>query len=434
MNYMGSAVTVVAVMLVLLILGIPVAWSLGFSSILIGLIFYGSVFLNKIGVTTYFLVFNLAWTPLPLFTLMACIIAETTMGEGLYRAARAWLSRVPGGLIVTSVFGQAGLAAAMGTSAATLLAVGKVAVPEFERYNVKRGFAVGALVCGGVLGPLIPPSGTMIIYALLADAPLGRLFIAGIIPGVLLAVMLSATAIIMCLRNPMLGGARVESTPWRERFASLQKIWPILVAGFAVLGSIYFGVATPTEAGGFGAFIVLVIAVLAFRFRWKNLYRSMVETALLNATIMIILIGAVLFAYLVGSSNLADKMARLVTSFNVPPTLVVVTIMVLLLILGCFLDGLTIMMLTIPIFAPLAQSLGLDLIWFGILYVTNMEIGLITPPMGINLFLARSTFDVSTGELLRGIAPFLGCLVVFLGATVAFPQMSLWLPNLMRGR
>lgn len=433
MDYMSSTIAAVAVMLFLLMLGIPVAWSLGFSSILIGLIFYGGVFLNKIGVTTYFMVFNLAWTPLPLFTLMACIIAETTMGEGLYRAARAWLSRVPGGLIVTSVFGQAGLAAAMGTSAATLLAVGKVAVPEFERYKVNRGFAVGALVCGGVLGPLIPPSGTMIIYALLADAPLGRLFIAGIIPGVLLAVMLSATAIIMCLRNPMLGGVRVESTPWRERFASLQKIWPILVAGFAVLGSIYFGVATPTEAGGFGAFIVLIIAVSAFGFRWKNLYHSMVETALLNAIIMIILIGAVLFTYVVGSSDLADKMARLVTSFNVPPIWVVVMIMVLLLILGCFLDGLTIMMLTIPIFAPLAKALGLDLIWFGVLYVTNMEIGLITPPMGINLFLARATFNVSTGELLRGVAPFLVCLVVFLGVTVSFPQLSLWLPNMMTG-
>jgi tripartite ATP-independent transporter DctM subunit len=433
MEYTGPAITVVVVMLFLLVIGVPIAWSLGFSSLLVGLIFYGSVFLNKIGVTTYFLAFNLAWTPLPLFTLMACIIAETTMGEGLYRAARAWFSRVPGGLVVTSIFGQAGMSAAMGTSAATLLAVGKVAVPEFERYKVKKGFGLGALVCGGVLGPLIPPSGTMIIYALLADAPLGRLFIAGIIPGIILAVMLSATAIFMCLKNPSLGGVKVESVPWSERFLSLRKIWPIIIAGLAVLGSIYFGIATPTEAGGFGAFIVLVIAVVAFGFRLRHLYRAMVETALLNATIMIILIGAVLFAYLVGSSNLAQNLAGMVSEMNIPSIWVVVMIMVMLLILGCFLDGLTIMMLTIPIFAPLVRSLGLDLIWFGVLYVTNMEIGLITPPMGINLFLARNTFNVSTYELLRGVSPFLICLVVFLGVTVAFPQLSTWLPNLMKG-
>jgi len=434
MDYTTAALICLALMLVLLLLGIPIVWALGFSSVTVGLIAFGAPALQKVGWTTFQLLYNLVWTPLPLFTLIACIIAETSIGADLYLAARNWLSRIPGGLIVASIFGEAGMAAALGASAPTILAVGKVAVPEFERYGYDRGLSLGALVCGGVLGPLIPPSTTMIIYSVLTNVPLGRLFIAGIIPGILLAFLLATMAIFLCIKNPSLAGTRVEKISWNQRFSSLKKVWPVIVVGFSVLGSIYFGVATPTEAGGFGCFIVLVVAVALFGFRLKHMYRAMVDAALLNAMLMFIFVAAVVFTVVVGSSNLSHSLATLIKSFNISPILVIVSIQVVLLVLGCFIDGITIMLLTIPIFAPIAQVLGFDLLWFGVLYVTNMEIGLITPPMGINLFLVRNAFNITTRELIRGTTPFLAVLVFFLAIIVAFPQMSTWLPGLMRGR
>jgi tripartite ATP-independent transporter DctM subunit len=433
MDATAAAIICVSIMLIMLLIGIPIPFALGFSSILIGTITYGATILEKVGSTTFYLVYNFVWTPLPLFTLMACIMAETRIGEDLYRAARNWLSRLPGGLISASILGEAGMAAALGASAPTIIAVGKVAAPEFERYGYNKGFSIGALACGGVLGPLIPPSATMIIYSVLTNVSLGRLFIAGIIPGIILALLLGALPIILCTRNPSLGPVG-DSVSWAERFGSLKKIWAVALIFVFILGSIYLGIATPTEAGGIGAFIVLVIAVIFYHLRWKNLYQAMVEAALINAMLMFIFVGAQFFSYVIGTSSLAENMTSFVVNANLPPYLVIGIIMVLLLVLGCFIEGITLLMLTIPIFLPLVMALGFDPLWFGILYVTNMEMGLITPPMGINLFLARNTFNVPTGELLKGIAPFFVVLLLFLAIIAAFPQLSLWLPSLMVGR
>jgi C4-dicarboxylate transporter DctM subunit len=433
MDATAAAIICVSIMLIMLLIGIPIPFALGFSSILIGTIAYGATILEKVGSTTFYLVYNFVWTPLPLFTLMACIMAETQIGEDLYRAARNWLSRLPGGLVSASILGEAGMAAALGASAPTIIAVGKVAAPEFERYGYKKGFSIGALACGGVLGPLIPPSATMIIYSVLTNVSLGRLFIAGIIPGIILALMLGILPVVLCARNPSLGPVGTSVT-WAERFGSLRKIWAVALIFVFILGSIYLGIATPTEAGGIGAFIVLVIAVLFYHLRWKNLYRAMIEAALINAMLMFIFVGAQFFSYVIGTSSLAENMTSFVVNANLPPYLVIGIIMILLLILGCFIEGITLLMLTIPIFLPLVMALGFDPLWFGILYVTNMEMGLITPPMGINLFLARNTFNVPTGELLKGIAPFFVMLLLFLAIIAAFPQLSLWLPGLMVNR
>ena len=433
MDYSTASFLCAGLMLLLLILGVPIAYSLGFSSIVIGYIAFGGFALQKAGWTTFQLLYNLTWTPLPLFTLMSFIIAETQMGEHLFRTARNWLSRLPGGLVVASIMGEAGMAAALGASGPTIIAVGNVAVPEFKRYSYDKALGLGALTCGGVLGPLIPPSATMIIYAILANVPLGRLFIAGIIPGILLAILLSMVPIIMCARNPELGQPAGEVS-WAERFSSLKLIWPIVLVMFGILGSIYFGIATPTEAGGVGCFIVLIVAVLFFRLRIKGLYRAMVKTTVLNATIMIILVASSFFTYVFGSSAVAQKLSLLVVSMNLPPIAVIVVIMIFLLFLGCIIDGITIMMLTIPIFVPIITELGFDPLWFGILFVVNMEIALITPPMGINFFLVKNSFNISSIDLIKGVWPFLIVLLVFLAITVAFPQLSLWLPGMMIGK
>ena len=427
-----AAPILVVSMLVLMMLGMPVIYSLGLTSVAVAFFIFGPFRLEKIGWTTFQALYDINWTPLPLFVFMACLISETKIGENLYDAARSWLSRVPGGLIVTSILGEAGMAAAIGTSSACIVAVGKVAEPEFERYGYNKGLAMGGLCCGGVLGPLIPPSAGMIIYGVLGEVSIGHLFIAGIIPGVILAIMLSAVPIILCTRNPSLGPP-IGGVSWAKRFASLKKIWPIVMVMVSILGTIYLGIATPTEAAGVGCVVVLLIAVIFFGLRWKGLYQALIETGIINGMILFMMVGAWIFSYVIGSSGLARGIADLVMSFGLSPWLVIITINVLLLILGCFIDAITIMMLTVPLFVPVIEELGFNPVWFGVLYVVNMQIGLITPPMGLELFLIRSTFNIPVDKLMRGAVPYMIVLFIFLILLIAFPQTALWLPSMMRG-
>ena len=425
-----TSIICVAGLFVLMMLGIPIVYSLGFTAVIGALLSYGPNSLHMVGSTPFSVLFNLAWTPLPLFVLLGTIIAESGMGKDLFRAAANWLSRVRGGLIVAGIVGEAMLAATLGTSAACIIVVGKVAVPEFERQGYHRGFSLGALLAGGVLGPLIPPSATFIIYAVLTNVSLGKLFMAGIMPGLLLVLFLSVPAILLSSIRPGLA-PKTYSVPWKERFTSLKGIWPIVVVMVSILGSIYFGIATPTETAGVGVFVVLLIAVIAFKMRWKGLKAAMVEAATVNGLILFIIIAASFYTYVVGSTNVASHLQDMVGSSSLSPMMVIVIINVILLILGCILDPITITLLTIPIFVPLIISLGMDPIWFGVIFCVNTQIGLITPPMGVDLFAVKTIFNIPTMDILRGVTPFLLVEIVFLAVLVAFPQISLWLPNLM---
>jgi C4-dicarboxylate transporter DctM subunit len=422
-------------MILMLNVGLPIAYAVGFSAMIVGFFTYGSVALEKLGWTTFHTLFMPAWTPLPLFCFIGFLIAQTKIGEDLFRAARAWLSRVPGALVVSSVLAEAGVAATLGSSAATIITVGPVAMPELERLSYDKKMSLGALTCGGVLGPLIPPSATAIIISGLAGAivPLGRLLIAGIVPGLLLAVLLSMVPVIKCTRNPSLGPAPGRVT-WSERFSSLKRVWPVLVIFFGIFGSIFFGIATATEAGGVGAFIVLMIAIFVYGLKARDIYRAMIDTVKVNAAILFIIVGASFFSYIVGSGSLSKQLISWVEVLGAKPIVVVICIQVLLLILGCLIDGMTIMVITIPIFLPLIVSMGLNPLWFAILYEVNMEIALITPPMAINFFLVKNVFKISSSDLFEGVSPYLAMLVVFLFILVAFPPLSIWLPGLMMGK
>jgi tripartite ATP-independent transporter DctM subunit len=432
MDQLTAALVCIVIMLVMLNLGLPIAYALGFSSMIVGFFTFGTVALEKLGWTTYHTLFNTAWIPLPLFAFMGCLIAQTKIGEDLFGSARLWLSRLPGALVVSSIIGQAGMAAVLGASAPTILAIGPVSIPELERYKYNKTLALAALTCGGVLGPLIPPSATAIIIAGLMNMSLGPLLIAGIIPGVLLAFMLSMVPVIKCTRNPSLGPP-AGKVSWGERIVSLKRVWPIVLTFFAILGSIFFGIATATEAGGVGALIVIIVAVIGYGIRGKAIYEAVIQTVRINAQIMFILVGAGFFSYIVGSQTLARQLVEWVTVVGPHPILVVVMIQILLLILGCFIDGMTIMIITIPIFVPMIKSMGFNPLWFAVLYLVNMEMSLITPPMGINFFLVKNIFEIDTIDLLKGVAPYMAMLVVFLFLLVAFPQISLWLPGLMIG-
>jgi C4-dicarboxylate transporter DctM subunit len=416
-----------------MMLGVPIAYTLGFSAIVAGLAAFGSSILPKVGWTPFHMLFNLAWTPLPLFILIGSLISETTMGTDLFKAAVRWLSRIPGGLIASSILGEAIMAATLGTSAACIMVVGKVAVPEFERYGYNRSLGLGALLAGGVLGPLIPPSATMIIYSCLTETSLGHLFIAGIMPGILLAVMLSSLAIVICLVRPQYGPPAGGFT-WRERFASLTRVWPVVVVIFAILGSIYLGVATPTESAGVGCVVVLLLAVFLFGLRWDGIRRAVIDAAVINAMIMFIMVGASFFTFVIGSSNVAEHLFTSISSAGISPWIIIIIMNVIYLLLGFVLDPLTITFLTVPIFYPLIISMGFDPVWYGIWFVVNTQIGLITPPMAVDLFAVRTVFDVPTGDIIRGVTPFLMIELVFLAIIIIFPQISLWLPSMMIAR
>jgi len=432
MDFTTAALVCVGGMLFLMLMGMPVIYALGFTAIAVAYFTYGAFSLDKVGWTTFNTLFNINWTPLPLFVLIACLIAETKIGEDIYEAARSWLSRVPGGLIVTSIWGEAAMAAAIGTSTATILAVGKVAEPEFERYGYDKGLAMGGLCCGGVLGPLIPPSAGMIIYGVLSETSIGHLFMAGMVPGVILALMLASVAVIICVRNPKLGPP-VGGVSWKKRFSSLKRVWPIVVVMLSILGTIYMGIASPTEAAGVGCVVVLLIGITVFGLRWKGLKRALIETATINGMILFMMVGAWLFSYVIGTSGVVKTITGFVTTSDLSPWLVIIAINILLLILGCFIDAITIMLLTVPIFVPVIIALDFNPIWFGVLYVVNMQIGLITPPMGLELFMMRTAFNIPVDKLLRGVLPFLIALFIFLAILIAVPQISLWLPGMMRG-
>lgn len=418
---------------IFMMMGVPIVYSLGFCAVAAGLYCFGTDCLPKVGWTPFHMLFNLAWTPLPLFVFLGSIVSQTAMGQDLFKAASNWLGRIHGGLIVSGIIGEAAMAATLGTSAATIVVVGKVAVPEFERYGYNRSLSLGALLAGGALGPLIPPSATFIIISVLADLSLGKLFVAGIIPGIILAVMLSIPAVLICRFRPEYA-PRGEKVSWGQKFSSLKKVWPIAVVILSIIGSIYMGVATPTESAGVGCVIVMIIAFAFFGLRWQGLRQAMIEAAVINAMILFIMVGASFFTYVVGSSNIAKYLLTIIGSSTISPWLVIIIINIILLFLGCILEPITITLLTIPIFIPIIISLGFDPLWFGVVFAVNTQIGLITPPMGIDLFAVKTIFNIPTGDILRGVTPFLIMTLLFLVIIVAIPELSIWLPNMMVGK
>lgn len=433
MDLLTIAIIAIVGVIFLVIIGIPIAYALLFSAVFI--ILFGlqqPASLLKLGGAPFAAFYGLMWTPLPLFILLAYTINETTIATDVFAAANNWLSRIRGGLVVSGIMGEAVMAAAIGSSTVTMLAVGKVALPEMERLNYNRRFSLSALLAGGVLGPLIPPSIPLVVYGILTQQSIGRLLIAGVIPGITLAIMLAALAMVASTRHPS-WAPLPAAVSWRERLFSLRKVWPILAVMLGIIGAIYLGVATATEAAGVGVVIALLIAVVSYRFRFPHLVRAMSETATVTGMIGLMVIAATVFTFAVGISGLAQDIANFIVALGLSPWWVIIMINIVLLILGCLMDTLAIVLLTVPIFVPLIVALGFDPIWFGVVMVVNTEIGLITPPIGLNTFITSQIFRISIIDLLRGVIPFLAVLVVFLGIVIAFPELSLWLPGMMRG-
>jgi C4-dicarboxylate transporter, DctM subunit len=427
------SVAMLTAVLVLMMIGVPLPFTMGACAVLGAYFAWGPDGLNKMELLVYTQFFNLQWTPLILFIFLACIIEQTRIGTDLFSAASKWLSKLPGGIIVASLGAEAGMAACIGSSTTTALAVGQVAVPEMTKLGYNKGFGLGTLLCGGVVGPLIPPSVPMIVYAIMARQSIGQLFIAGIIPGILLIIMLVGMVVFVCKIRPSLA-PRPLSVTWKERFSSLKLVWPVIIVMVSILGGVYFGIMTANEAAAVACIIILIIAIVFYKLRFGGLINAAFNTALMGGMICLMLIAAYSLTYVVATSGLAQSFARALLESGFSTWIIIIMINIVLLILGCFVDALTIILLTLPFFIPLVSGLGFDLVWFGVVVVVNNEIGMITPPMGLNLFVVRGVFNIPINELLKGAMPGVIILLIFLALITAFPIISTWLPGMMMTR
>jgi C4-dicarboxylate transporter DctM subunit len=325
----------------------------------------------------------------PLFILMGDILLRTELSGELFRSAGHWLGGIPGGLFHGVIAACAIFAAISGSSPATSAAIGTVSIPEMEVRKYDTRIMLGSVAAAGTLGILIPPSITFIVYGAMVSESIGRLFIAGIIPGILMAVMFMAYVFIRAVRNPSIAPEPEEVT-WGQRLRSLAGVWPALILIIMVLGSIYFGVATPTEAAALGATTAAILGLINRKLTWKVLKASLFETVLVTVSIMIIFVGASLIAMILSTQLIPQKLTQAVIDANVHPYLFLTAVYIIYILLGCFFDPNSILVLTLPVVFPAIKALGFDPIWFGVIVVVLIQIGMITPPVGLNLYVMKS--------------------------------------------
>jgi len=424
----------IAAILFLIGFRVPVGLTLGLVAFVGLLEFLGlKATLGLLGVVPFEFAARWELSAIPMFLLMGTIAYYSGMTASLYQAARLWLGFLPGGLAVASNFACAGFAAASGSSLATTVAMGRIAIPEMLQYGYDKGLATGVVASAGNLGSLIPPSVLMILYAVFAEQSVAQLFIAGILPGLLTAGIYAVMIVVRCHFVPILAPRIDEQVSWTQKFAALALIWPLPVLIVAVIGGIYGGVVTPTEAGAFGAVLAFAIATVQGRMSWKILRQSVVEAIESTATIFFVAIGAILLTRFMALSGLPQFLVDLMGDWAVDPLLLVIGASLIYLVLGMFLDPIGLMLVTLPILLPLFDAMDLHPIWIGILIVKYVEIGLMTPPVGLNVYAVKTVVgdDVSLETIFKGVAWFLGCEVVIVGLLIGFPSITLYLPSLM---
>lgn len=372
-------------------------------------------------------------TAIPMFLLMGYVASASGLSAGLFRAMRIFLSRLPGGLAVASVGACALLSAASGSSVATSSAFAKIATPEMLRFKYDPGLASGVVASAGTLGSLIPPSILLLLYGYIAEVSVAQLFMAGFLPGLLSAVMFGAMIIIRVSLKPSLAPAVTESFTRQEKFSAFREVWPLPVLIVGVLLGIFLGVFTPTEAGGIGALLAIIIAATRRALTWPILSQAIMETLTGTASIFMVVIGTVLLARFMALSGVPTFIAEALLGTGTGQLAVIGMVIVLYLILGCFLDSIGILLLTLPIILPLANGAGIDLIFFGIILVKLLEIGLVTPPVGLNVYVMKGALGslVSLPTIFRGVGWFVAVDLVTLAVLIAFPIITLWLPSLM---
>jgi len=369
---------------------------------------------------------------IPLFILMGALASRSGLSQELYDAFNAWLGGFRGGLALATVGACGAFAAICGSSVATAATMSKVALPEMKKYRYSDSMATGSVAAGGIIGILIPPSVILVLYGLLTESSIGDLFIAGFLPGILTILVFMIVISIVTRLHPESGPAGEKST-WKQKLNATLKTWAITALFATVIGGIYFGVFTPTEAAGVGAFGALFIAFSRKRLNREMMKETLLETGQTSAMIFTILIGAITLNNLVIFSGLANALADFVSGLDMSPVTVMLIILLMYLVMGCFLDALAMILLTVPIFYPIVLDLGYDPIWFGIIVVMVVELGLITPPIGMNVFVIKGMVQsVPLVSIYKGVLPFVIGQVVLIIAVFLIPEIALWLPETAR--
>jgi len=368
---------------------------------------------------------------IPLFILMGQFAFISGLSQDIYKAVYTWIGHFRGGLAMATIMACSGFAAVCGSSLATGATMGKVAIPEMNKYNYDPRLSTGSVAAGGTLGILIPPSIGFVIYGILTEQSIGKLFMAGILPGVLLATLFMLAIYVQCKINPEMG-PQGEKTTWKEKLSSLSKTWPMLVLFFVVMGGIYFGIFTPTEAAGMGAFGAFIIAVLKRKLTFAGFVESLMATGNMTAMIFLIIIGANIFSSFLALTGIPMIAADAVVTLALPKIIILLIMILIFVLLGCVMDCFAIMILMVPILYPILQSLEFNLIWFGVIMVIVLEVGLITPPVGLNVFVIKGAApDVELTTIFKGILPFMVAAVICLIIIICIPQISLFLPSIM---
>jgi C4-dicarboxylate transporter, DctM subunit len=423
-----------AVLLVLMFMGMPI----GFTMLLCGVVGFAylaswSGAFEVLTQTPYNLVTNYDYAVLPLFLLMAEICMAAGMGQSLYRLVYVWIGRMRGGLAIATIGACACFAAASSSSIATAVTLGLVAIPEMRKYKYDDALVTGCLAAGGGLGILIPPSGVLMIYGIMTQQSISKLFIAGLLPGILLAVLFMVMIYVRARLKPSLAPAG-EKVPLKEKLAATGDAIEMVALLVVIIVGLIIGWFTPTEAGAAGALGAIVLSLLRRRLSWKGFVHSLVETLRTTGMIFVILIGSMVFNSFLAITTIPMEMADWVAGLGFPPVVIMILIVVMYLILGTFMEELSMILLTVPIFFPLIVSLGFDPIWFGIMIVMVVELGMISPPVGMTMYVIKGIArDVPITTIFRGVIPFLAVEILLVVLIIAFPIIVTFLPSISAG-
>ena len=420
------------VLFVLMLARVPVGMAMGLVGVSgFSYLVNGDAALKIIGHTSMRTVTDYTFGVIPMFLLMGAFVSNSGMSRELFRAANAFLGHLKGGLGIATIAACAGFAAISGSSVATAATFSTVAYPEMRRFNYPQSFATGVIAAGGTLGAMLPPSTVLAVYGIITEQDIGKLFVAGILPGALAAVMYMITVTLIGVARPGFLPSGPKAS-WSERIAAVRDVWATLLLFIFVIGGLYGGLFTPTEAGGMGAGGAFIIGVLRGRLDRADIRRSLLQATRTAAAVFTVLIGALLFGYFLTVTQTPQKVTAFLTGLGIGSYGVLGLIMLMYLVLGCLMDALAMVILTVPIIFPVIKELGFDPIWFGVIIVMTVELGLIHPPVGMIVFVIKSVIqDVTFATIFRGVLPFILTDIIRLIILIAFPIIALWLPSRM---
>ncbi len=429
----GTVATIgILILVFLFLLRMPVAYVMTLIGFL-GFSYMTSIggALSILGKDFWVMFSSYSLTVVPMFVFMGTVAFYSGMSSRLYNTAYKFLGHLPGGLAIATCYACAAFGACCGSTTAGAAAMGKVTLPEMKKYNYDPSMATACVASAGSLAILIPPSTIFIIYGVLTEESIGKLFASGILPGLLLATIFALTIFILCRRNPHLGPAGAKAS-WRERIASLTGVFEMFILFILVMGGLFVGWFTPTEAGASGAAGALLIALLRRRLSLQGLLNSLVETTQITAMIFLVVTGATIFGHFMAVTRVPFELSEWVGGLGVSPYVIMGFIILGYLIAGCFMDSLAMVTLTVPVLYPLILKLGFDPIWFGVIIVLVAEMGVITPPVGINVYVIKGVAsDIPLETIFRGIFPFLLAEIICTAILIAFPEIALFLPRLI---